>query len=143
MMRATRGLLALAILLLGAACAGGAATAGSASNAETGSAGRARTRSDLITLEEIQQRGQFSNLYELVQTLRPRWLRTQGPDSFSSPGEVQVHMDGNRLGSINALKGLSPSGVTSLQWLNPIDAAARYGLDHGHGAIIVSTRPVH
>jgi len=139
MIRATRGLLALGLALVMAGCGGAAASGG----AEEGAAGRGRTRTDLITQEEIRQRGQYSNLYELVQTMRPRWLRTQGPDSFSSPGQVQVHVDGNRLGGVEALRSLSPSGVTSLRWLNPIDAAARYGLDHGHGAILVSTAPAH
>jgi hypothetical protein len=31
--------------------------------------------------------------------------------------------------------------VTSIDWLAPIDAAARYGLNHSHGAIIISTTP--
>lgn len=132
MMRATRGLLALALLLLATACASAAAG--------TDPTGSGRPRSDLITAEEIRQRGQYSSLYELVQALRPRWLRAQGPDTLvGQGGQVQVHMDGNRLGSVDALRNLSPSGVTSLRWIPPIDAAARYGLDHSHGAIVIST----
>jgi hypothetical protein len=105
---------------------------------------RARTRSYLITFEEMRERGQFSSLYDLVQEMRPRWLRTQGPDSLiGRGGQVQVHMDGNRLGGVDALRRLSAHGVTRIQWMAPIDAAARFGLDHSHGVIIVSTSPVH
>jgi len=134
MTRATRGLLILAILLIGGAC----------SSNRTAGDGSVSNRATLITFEEIQARGPYSNLYDLVRNLRPRWVQSQGPDTFmGAQGEVQVHMDGNRLGSVEALKRMSPSGVTRVEWVAPIDAAARFGLDHSHGAILVSTSPVH
>ena len=52
-------------------------------------------------------------------------------------------MDGNWLGSIQTLRGISAHGVTSIRWLGPVDAAARYGLNHSHGAIVVSTAVIH
>lgn len=136
MMRPARGLLTGTILLVSAAC-GGAARSGTPE-------GALRARLDLISIEEIRQRGQYSNLYDLVQVLRPRWLRTQGPDSFIGPqGQVQVHIDGNRMGSVEVLRRLSARGVTSLRWVGPIDAGARFGLNHSHGAIVISTAPIH
>lgn len=133
-MPSIRGLITLAILLAATGCgmrSGGDLPPGS--------------RSDLIGFEELQQRGQYSNLYDLIDILRPRWLRAQGgPDTFTTrEGQVQVHVDGNWLGGVAALRGISVPGVTSIQWLAPLDASARYGLDHSHGAIVVSTRPVH
>lgn len=129
-MRATRFLLILATLLSLTACA-----------ARSGAEGRF----DLITQEELHDQGQFSNLYEVVEVLRPRWLRSQGgPDTFSGePGQVQVHMDGNWMGDVDVLRSLSPAGVTSMRWLRPLDASSRYGLDHSHGAIIISTEVDH
>ena len=133
-MRAIRRVLPLAMLVISAAC--------SSATAEGGSA-RPRGRSDLITHEEIQQRSGYSNLYDLIRDMRPRWLQTRGPDTLiGQQGEVQVHMDGNRMGGAAALRNLSPSGVTSIEWVAPVDAAGRYGLDHGHGAIVISTRPI-
>ncbi len=138
MKRTMRGLLSLAILLIGTACSGAATSAG------TGAAGRPRSQAGPITFEEIQQQGQYSNLYDLISILRPRWVRSQGPDTFQGgQGEVQVHVDGNRLGGVGVLRRIPVSGVTSIEWFSPIDASARFGLDHGHGAIVVSTRPVH
>lgn len=134
MPRSIRAVLALCTLALVSGCAAGTAAEGS----------RPRSSSTLITFEEIQQRGQYSNLYDLVSEMRPRWVRSRGPDTLTGKsGEVQVHMDGNRLGPVSALRTLAASGVTSIEWLAPVDAAARFGLDHGHGAILVSTRPVH
>ena len=103
-----------------------------------------RSSYSLITYEEMRERGQYSNLHDLIEVLRPRWLRPQGgPDSFGGQGQVQVHMDGNWMGDVAVLRSLSVSGVTSIEWIAPLAAAARYGLDHSHGAIVVSTRPVH
>ena len=131
-MRASRGLLTLTILLIGAACA-------AASSSEDN-----RYRSTLITWEEMQRRGQHSSLYTLIQELRPRWLRSLGPDTFlGQQGQVQVRMDGNPMGGVEALRRLSAYGVTSIQWVPPIDAAALYGLNHSHGAIVISTAPIH
>jgi hypothetical protein len=133
MMRATRILLTLGLLVIGAACGPANTTVGSP-----------RTRTNVITLEEIERRGQYSNLYELVQELRPRWLRAQGPDTFmGEQGAVQVRMDGNPLGSVEQLRRISPSGVTSLEWVSPIDASARFGMGNSHGAIVISTAPIH
>ena len=132
MMRAIRGLLTLAILVVGAGCGGSAAR------------GDSTPRGNMITFEELEQRVTNTNHYDVIAVLRPRWLRTQGPDTLmGQQGEVQVHIDGNWLGSVQALRSLSPAGVTSIRWLAPIDASARYGLDHSHGAIVISTAPVH
>src|SRR5690606_4912394 len=125
-------LLVIPLMLVGAACA------------SRSTVGGARSQSDPITIAEIEQRGPFTNMYELIMALRPRWLRSQGPDSFvASQGAVQVHFDGNWLGNVSTLRNLAAHGVTSVSWLGPVDAAARFGLDHGHGAIVVSTAPVH
>ena len=134
MTRATRGMLILTTLLLGGAC----------NSTRSPGESSVSNRANLIAFEEIQQRGPFSNLYDMVRNLRPRWVQAQGPDTFmGGQGEVQVHMDGNRLGSVESLKRMSPSGVTRIEWVAPIDAAARFGLDNGHGAILISTSPVH
>ena len=123
----------VSLVLVSAACAGGSAPASGGPSA--------RTRADLITQEELQ-RGSYTNLYDAVQALRSRWLNSRGPDTLiGRQGEVQVHMDETRLGGIGALRNIPPVGVTSLQWYSPTDAAARWGLDHGHGAIVISTRP--
>ena len=98
-------------------------------------------RADVITDVEIG-RTNYSNLYDVVQALRSRWLLSRGPDTILGPqGEVQVHLDDARLGGVQSLRNLSPVGVAYIQWFDPISAAQRWGLGYGQGAIYVSTRP--
>jgi hypothetical protein len=122
--------LALVLLLFSAVGCAGATSQG-------GAAGR----SDLLVEEQLRSRG-FANLYEAVETLRSNWLRTRGQDSFSTPTEIQVYMDNVRLGGVGALRQISPSTVTYIQWYNANEATARWGIGHGAGAIYVSTRAV-
>lgn len=99
-----------------------------------------RRSSDTITREEIRA-GQFTNLFDLVQSRRFRWLQARGTDSINqTPGEVQVLLDGQRLGGVQTLRSLAPSDVTSIQFVDPVAAAARWGLGYAHGAILVSMR---
>jgi hypothetical protein len=100
----------------------------------------ARRGGDTITRDEIQA-GQFSNVFDLVQARRFRWLQSRGTDSINqAPGEVQVLLDGTRLGGVQTLRSLAPSDVTSIQFVDPVAAAARWGLGYAHGAILVSMR---
>lgn len=138
MTKVPRGLLTLTLLLMGAGC--GANAVGT----RTAPGGGVRSRSEFISYDEMRQRGQHSSLYTLIQDLRPRWLRSQGPDTFLGlQGQVQVHFDGNRLGGVEVLRRLSAHGVTSIQWLEPIQAGALLGLGNSHGAIIISTTVIH
>ena len=99
-----------------------------------------RRNTDVITAEELQA-VQFNNLYDIVQSLRFRWLQSRGPDSINlQPGSVQVRLDDTRLGGVETLRSLAPTGVVSIQWVDPTTAAARWGMGYGHGAIVISTR---
>jgi hypothetical protein len=129
MTRLARRSAAVALALAGLACASGA---------RKGSPPRGGN--DVITAEEMQ-RVQFSNLFDLVQALRFRWLQSRGPDSINmQPGQVQVRLDDTRLGGVETLRTVAPTGVVSIQWVDPTTAAARWGMGYGHGAIVISTR---
>jgi hypothetical protein len=132
MWNAIRGLSVLCLLLLLSACVSGGGP-------RTGDA--TRPRADLITREEIE-RGQWSNVYDMVKDLRSRWLVARGVDTITGkPGEVQAHLDDTRLGGVEALRSIPTAAIVYIRWHDPVDAAGRWGLGHGHGAVYVSTRP--
>ena len=101
---------------------------------------RPRRRSDQITVDEFGGRS-WTNLYEVVSTLRSNWLHRRGSDSiYGVDLDVQVVMDGFLIGGADQLRAQSVVGVMYLQHFDPAAASARWGLGFGKGAIYVSTR---
>jgi hypothetical protein len=127
-MQLRRSTLAACFVLLSAACGGRG----------NGNARPSPDR-DLITREEIQAQ-RFSNAFQLVEALHSNWLRTRGTDSFASPGQVLVYLDDSRLGGVETLRSISTTTIGYIRYYDGIAASARWGLDHGHGVIFVSTR---
>jgi len=118
---------ALILVLALGACAGSAAPGG------------VRPNANLITQAEIDQAGP-SSAYDLVQKLRPTWLRKRGNTSFSQDTDVAVYLDGVRMGDRDALRSISSVDIMTLEFLDARRATARYGEGHTAGAILIKTR---
>ncbi|HEX2092414.1 MAG TPA: hypothetical protein VHG28_08430 [Longimicrobiaceae bacterium] len=112
----------------------------SCANASAGT-GAPRMERDLLTREQIREHG-YTNLYQAIEAVRPRWLQTRGTDSFNNPTRVQVYLDDIRLGGIEHLRSIATSEITYVRYYDGISASARWGLDHGQGVIFVSRRPL-
>lgn len=154
-MRAPHRLAALLAIALLAGCASAAG------------AGGVRSSSSIITREEITTSG-AQNAYQLVQSLRPEWLRTRGIQSLSESThtvgrggnnaaptangdarvtipnagrpQVSAYLGQARLGEAQALEQIMAVDVESIQFLSPQQATLRYGANHTHGAIVVTVR---
>jgi len=99
----------------------------------------AKTDPSVITREQIAV-NHFVTAYEVVEGMHQNWFQTRGPDSFASPTQVIVYLDGVRLGGIAALRNIPAGDVAYIRHYSGIDATARWGLDHGAGVIFVATR---
>lgn len=125
-------LLLVACALVGAGCASASREGG----------GRPARQNDLLTQEDI--RGALkNNMYDVVATLRPNWIRQRGQMSFADPsaGEVVVYLNGVRAGGAEFLRQLSVLDVVSLRFVNATEAGARFGIQqNGGAAILVSTQ---
>jgi len=128
-MRATLRLLTAVGFALASAC--------SLHRADTGP----RVDRNLLVPEQFGNRG-YNTAYEVIEAMRSNWLSERGPDSFSSPVKVQVYFDGIRLGGVESLRTIDLRPVTYIRFFDGIAATARWGLDHGQGAIYVSTHPL-
>lgn len=131
------------LLVLGAslaACAGAAAEAGSAGSPPAANE-RVRRSPNRITLQEIESSGAL-DLLDLVQRLRPMWLRSRGAGTINRLGDevVRVYVDGVAAGGPQALRGIPTSRVRSLRYLSASEATTKWGTGHARGAIEVSTR---
>lgn len=102
----------------------------------------ARSNSNIITAEEIEA-AQVSNLYDLVQRLRPRWLDVRSQRSFSATTEIVVYQGQTFLGGLEVLRELDKHAAHTLQYLDSIRASATLpGLGHRQveGAIVINPR---
>ena len=96
---------------------------------------------NLLVQDEFADRG-FHTAYDVIESLRANWLSSRGPNSFTTPTAVQVYLDGVRMGGVETLRTIDVRPVTYIRYFDGIAATARWGLDHGAGAIYVSTHPL-
>lgn len=126
----TACLLACAALLTG--CAGTKAKSG------------ARRDPNVITHEEIIA-ANATNLHDVVQRLRPQWLKIPPTTSIGMNNEIVVFQDQMQLGGPDALRQVSPELAYELRWLDGVKASSALpGLMSGRhieGVIIISTKP--
>jgi hypothetical protein len=78
-----------------------------------------RVDSRVLTRDEIAS-ANAGNLYEVVQRLRPQWLRQPRATSLSGPGMlgVVVYQGNTRLGGTEALRQLHPGYPAELRFLD-------------------------
>lgn len=99
-----------------------------------------RARRDLISREEIAASG-ATNLYEVVQRLRPGWLRGGNVSNLRGGGTgVVVYQNNTPLGTVDALRQMTPGYAASLRFLDGTEASNTLpglGSRRVSGAIVV------
>ena len=102
--------------------------------------GQPRGSRNVITQEEIVALP-ITTASDLVNRLRPSWLRGRGPTSISGgiPALPLVYVDEVRTGGIEALDLISSQVIREIRFINGRDATTKWGLDHGGGVIMVLT----
>jgi hypothetical protein len=98
-----------------------------------------RRRDRQVLLRDEIRATQFTNLYDVVLALRANWLRIRAGDSFEKSTPIQLYLDAQRLQGVEEMRTMNLANIASVRFLDPIQASARYGLDHGAGAILVTT----
>ena len=127
MMRRRAAIPLLAAVLLLTACSSNPAPAGP------------RTDRNLLSKTEIEAAG-YTDAFTAVQSLRPQWLRARGVSSLNQSESIKVYLDGSLLGGTDQLKQITTRSISSIRYYDALEATQRWGLDHGLGAIVVSTR---
>jgi hypothetical protein len=79
------------------------------------------------------------NAYDIVQQLRPQWLRPRGPTSFLVPGGElpAVYVDNVRYGDLQVLRDIPINEIRELRYWNGPDATNRWGTGVVAGVIEV------
>lgn len=123
-----RPALAILSLTLLAACASSAAPTGP------------RRQRDRISAEEIAS-VQVGTAYEVIEALRPEFLRARGSASMSGAQEFAVvYIDGVRAGAPDELRRVPREVIGEIRYLSANDATTQYGTGHGGGAVLVVTK---
>jgi hypothetical protein len=97
---------------------------------------------NVITEEEIRT-VPATNLYDLVEKLRPNMLRARGQSTLggsTASDYPAVYVDGRQYGDIASLRSLIPSQVSLVRYYDPQMASGKFGLTAGSGVIDVTTR---
>jgi len=110
---------------------------------------------DLITREEIRERApDVQNAYEVIQRLRPHFLREKATGAITAPltgpdnkrnqaatkTPIQVYINGAKAGiAAVSLREVLSEAVVDIVYLNASDATIRFGTGHDNGAILVVT----
>ncbi len=104
----------------------------------TEAAPRFRRRSDVIVESELAM-SDATTLQDAIQQLRPRFLQRRGSSSLNrvEGTMVVVYIDDARAGTPDILRSIHPTEVREVQYLDGPSASARYGLNHGGGAVLV------
>ena len=93
-----------------------------------------------IITEETLAAYSGQNAYEVIQRLRPAWLRARGMGMDSSTEGVMVYVDGAPLSGTDELRTWDVNQVQEIRYLDARDATTRFGTGHSNGAILVTTK---
>jgi hypothetical protein len=84
-----------------------------------------------------------SSLYDLIEKLRPNFVRAHGQTSLNAPNSsnfAAVFVDGQRYGDIGQLRSLVAAQVQEVRYYDAISAQAKFGLISGSGVIEVTIK---
>lgn len=102
--------------------------------------GNTRGRSDVITAQEMETVN-VTNLYDLIQRLRPRWLDVRSRQSFNSVTSIVVYQGQSFLGGVDQLRQMGVELAYRIKYLDGATASATLpgiGTRQVEAAIIVN-----
>ncbi len=116
------------------------AFAGACASAGTG--GSPSGRSNVLTREEILG-AEATNLYDVINRLRPRWLQVRSTRSFNMETQIVVLQNDMYLGPAETLKEMTPDLAYEIEYMDGVRASnVLPGLmsgQHVEAAIIIRT----
>ena len=98
--------------------------------------------SNVITAEEARETS-ANDAYEVVQLLRPMWLRPRAAPSLTNArgGYARIYVDNVPLaGGTRELRTVPAGDIREIRYISPADATTRFGTGHAGGVIMVLTR---
>jgi hypothetical protein len=129
----------LALLASFTACGGG--TSAAAAGAEAPAPAQQTRNRAVITRAEIEKNETATNVFHLIERLRPNFLRVRGPSNWG--GVVQtpmVRLNDQELGDAGTLRQIAVSSVLEIRYYSISEATAKFGGIRGRPVIAVTTK---
>lgn len=128
----------IAFAVLAVSCASSGTPTRTDATAEVRQKSRNRA---VITLAEIDS-SSATDAYQLIQLIRPEWLRTRGSSSMRDPNPVPpvAYVDGQHYGGLTALQSFRIGSFKELRYYSATEATNRWGTGHTGGVIYLTTR---
>ena len=102
-----------------------------------------KSSSTVITAEEIDRaRPSVGNAFDVVQLLRPRWLKAREMVRLPSGGsdaqmaEIHVYMEDRDKGDVEFLKTIPAELIFSLKYMSMTEVGVRFGPSSGPGIVV-------
>jgi hypothetical protein len=113
------------------------ACAPAASTTSTG----VKRQANVITQPEVQASLE-SNAYDVINKLRPMFLKTRGRTSIQGQNQeyASVFLDDQYYGDLNTLKSIAAMQVQEIRYYPGTEVAMKFGMQYGAGVIAVKTR---
>ena len=132
----------IALLAVTVACGGGTSGAPAGTAAPSPSPTQ-QTRRDpnVISRAEIDQADWATNAFDLVQRLRPGFMRAVGTTGLSGAARTpMVRLNDQDMGEFGALRQITLSSVNEIRYYSATEATAKFGGMRGRPIIHVTTK---
>lgn len=134
-----RGSYLLGITLV--ACAQSTTSTQTSTSAAATAVSSERRNPDVITATEIATQPGATNALELVQRLRPNFLRVNERSSMRNTSSSPiVRLDNAELGEVSELRSIAASGIFEIRYFSIVAAESRFGGNRGRPVIFVATK---
>ena len=93
---------------------------------------------NLLTADELARAGDVS-LYDALRVLRPTFLQARSASTTGTQqAEIQVYIGPLQMEGVGQLREIMAKNVREVRYLEPREANARFGSNHGGGALLVT-----
>lgn len=98
-----------------------------------------RTQHNVVTADELARAGNVS-LYDALRNVRPIFLRSRGPGVAGTQAAppVQVYVGALEMAGVEHLSEIMARNVAEVRYLSAREANARFGSNHGGGALLIT-----
>lgn len=100
-----------------------------------------RREANVISSAEVEQATWATNAFDLVQRLRPNFMRASGTTGISGASRTpMVRLNDQDMGDFGALRQIQTSSIREIRYYSATEATAKFGGIHGRPVIHVTMR---